>query len=410
MSQIIYIYNLAMSKTNGPLSNIRVLDCATLFAGPLTGALLGDYGADVIKIEHPSKPDAARSHGATKNSQTSDWWTVVGRNKRTVTLDLRAESGAKIFRKLAESADVIISNFRPGTLESWNLGYEQLAEINPGLVLAHLSGFGRIGPRAQEAGFGTLAEAMSGFASMTGQPDGPPTLPPFALGDGVAGIMTAYAVMVALHARNDTGRGQEIDVSLVEPLLNILGPQVTTYSRTGKKPQRIGNRSTNNAPRNLYKTKDGRWLAISTSATSIAERVMKLVGAEEVISEDWFSTAAGRVEHGDYLDSLVADWILERDSDEALQSFRRAGAAATLVYDVEDILSDSQLEALGTIKELPDNDGKNIKVLNVPFRMSSTPGEIRFTGRGHGQDNASVFSEVGVTASELQKLKSEGVI
>jgi crotonobetainyl-CoA:carnitine CoA-transferase CaiB-like acyl-CoA transferase len=216
--------------------------------------------------------------------------------------------------------------------------------------------------------------------------------------------------MVALHARNDTGRGQEIDVSLVEPLLNILGPQVTTYSRTGKKPQRIGNRSTNNAPRNLYKTKDGRWLAISTSATSIAERVMKLVGAEEVISEDWFSTAAGRVEHGDYLDSLVADWILERDSDEALQSFRRAGAAATLVYDVEDILSDSQLEALGTIKELPDNDGKNIKVLNVPFRMSSTPGEIRFTGRGHGQDNASVFSEVGVTASELQKLKSEGVI
>ena len=262
------------------LEGIRVLDISTLFAGPLAATFLADFGADVLKIEHP-RGDPARSHGHSKDG-IGLWWKMLARNKKAITLYLGSPAGQEIFRELVKDADVVIENFRPGTLERWGLGYEQLSAINPRLVLARVTGFGQVGPYARRPGFGTLAEAMSGFAHMTGQPDGPPTLPPFGLADGIAALATAYAVLVALRARDAIGHGQVIDLAIIEPILTVLGAQPTVYDQLGVIQQRTGNRSSNNAPRNTYRTADDKWLAVSTSAQSVAERVLRLVGRPEL--------------------------------------------------------------------------------------------------------------------------------
>src|SRR6188472_437131 len=279
----------AVDMSRGPLGGIRVVEAATLFAAPIAGMLLGDYGADVIKIEHPTRPDPARGHGPSKNG-AGLWFKALARNKRLATLDLSKPEGRAIFLRLAERSDVVIENFRPGTLERWGLGWDELAAVNPRLVLARVSGFGQTGPYANRPGFGTLAEAMSGFAALNGEPDGPPLLPPLALADGVAGLATAFAIMVALRAREATGEGQVIDTSLVEPLMTLLGPQLTAFDLLGELQPRTGNRSTHNAPRNVYRTADGTWVAVSASATSVAERVIRLVGRADLVGEPWFAT------------------------------------------------------------------------------------------------------------------------
>lgn len=391
------------------LDDIMVLDCATLFAGPFAATMLGDYGADVIKIEHPEKPDPSRGHGAIKDGHGL-WWKSLGRNKRTISADLKSESGRSLLLRLIERADVLIENFRPGTMERWGLGWDELSRINPRLVMVRVTGFGQFGPRRGDAGFGTLAEAMSGFAAMTGEPDGPPTLPPLALADGVAGLTAAYATMVALRARDTTGRGQVVDLALIEPLLGILGPQITAYDQLGEIPPRTGNRTNNNAPRNAYRTNDGRWLAISTSSQSIAERVMRLVGHPEYIDEPWFASGRQRAEHADELDAAVASWVAERTAEQALAEFSRAEAAACLIYDVSDIVTDEQYEALGTIHTVDDPDLGPLKMTNVLFRMSDTPGEIRFSGRRHGADTVEVLGEAGYDEGEITAMLESGGI
>ena len=260
----------------GALEGIKVLEVATLFAGPLAATMLGDFGADVIKIEHPNG-DPVRHHGFSKDG-VGLWGKMIGRNKRAITLYLGSPEGQEIFRRMVADADVVIENFRPGTLERWGLGWEELPRSIPALVLARVTGFGQVGPYSKRPGFGTLAEAMSGFAAITGQPDGPPTLPPFGLADGIAALTTAFATMTALHARHSTGRGQVVDLAIIEPILTMLGPQPTAYA-LGEMQERTGNRSANNAPRNTYQTRDGTWVAVSTSAQSIAERVMHSSGA-----------------------------------------------------------------------------------------------------------------------------------
>jgi crotonobetainyl-CoA:carnitine CoA-transferase CaiB-like acyl-CoA transferase len=225
-----------------PLDGVRVLDLATLFAGPMAAMFLGDFGAEVVKVEHPRRPDPARGHGAAKDG-IGLWWKMLGRNKHTITLDLSAPEGQEVLLRLVRDADVVIENFRPGTLEGWNLPYERLQEANPGLVLARVTGLGQFGPYARRPGFGTLAEAMSGFAAMTGEPDGPPTLPPFGLADGIAALATAYSVMTALRARDLTGDGQVVDLSILEPILTVLGGQPTAYDQLGLVPPRTGNRT-----------------------------------------------------------------------------------------------------------------------------------------------------------------------
>lgn len=393
----------------GALAGLRVLDVSTLFAGPMAAMHLGDLGAEVIKIEHPRRPDPSRGHGPAKDGQGL-WWKTLGRNKRTVTLDLSQPAGQDVLVRLAASTDVLIENFRPDTLERWNLGYERLSAANPGLVLARVTGFGQIGPSRRRPGFGTLAEAMSGFASLTGEPDGPPTLPPFGLADGVASLAVAYAVMAALHARTRTGLGQVVDLAIVEPMLAMLGPQITRWDQLGTIQPRTGNRSANNAPRNTYQTSDGAWVAVSTSALSIAERVMRLVGRPDVIDEPWFATGSGRAAHADDLDTSVAAWIRKRTREEVIAAFDEAEAAIAPIYDARDIVADPQLNALGTIQYVDDEDLGRIAMQGPLFRMSRGDAPTRFTGRAPGADTDAVLGELGLGDEEIASLRAEGVL
>lgn len=392
-----------------PLTGLRVLDLATLFAGPLAATMLGDFGAEVIKIEHPAKPDPSRGHGPSKDG-VGLWWKLLGRNKRTITLNLSKPGGRETLLRLAATADVIIENFRPGTLEKWDLGWAELSAANPRLVLARVTGFGQFGPYAHRPGFGTLAEAMSGFAAITGEPDAPPTLPPFGLADSIAGLATAYAVMTALTARERTGEGQVIDMAIIEPILTVLGPQPLWYDQLGHVQPRTGNRSANNAPRNTYRTADGSWVAVSTSAQSIAERLMRLVGRPELIDEPWFATGADRAGHADVLDEAVGTWIAGRTRAEVLEAFEKAEAAVAPIQDVRDVMTDPQYQALDTITTVDDPELGPLRMQNVLFRLSSTPGAIHWAGRPHGADTDTVLAELGLTDGEIDALRSEGAL
>ncbi|MFC5198687.1 MULTISPECIES: CaiB/BaiF CoA transferase family protein [Streptomyces] len=393
----------------GPLTGLRVLDLATLFAGPLAATLLGDFGAEVVKVEHPAKPDPSRGHGPSKDG-IGLWWKLLGRNKRTITLDLSKPGGRATLLRLAAEADVIIENFRPGTLEKWDLGWEELSAANPRLVLARVTAFGQFGPYARRPGFGTLAEAMSGFAAITGEPDTPPVLPPFGLADSIAGLTTAYAVMTALRARETSGLGQVVDMAIIEPILTVLGPQPLWYDQLGHVQPRTGNRSANNAPRNTYRTADGSWVAVSTSAQSIAERVMRLVGRPDLIDEPWFATGADRALHADVLDEAVGAWIARRDRAEVLEAFEKAEAAVAPIQDVTDVMEDAQYEALDTITTVADPELGPLRMQNVLFRLSSTPGSIRWAGRPHGADTDAVLTELGLSGTEITALRSEGAL
>ncbi|MEV7995455.1 CoA transferase [Streptomyces sp. NPDC086077] len=398
-----------MTTPTPPLGGLRVLDMATLFAGPLAATLLGDFGAEVIKIEHPGKPDPSRGHGPAKDG-IGLWWKHLGRNKRTITLDLSKPGGQATLRRLAADADVVIENFRPGTLEKWDLGWPELSAVNPRLILTRVTAFGQFGPYAHRPGFGTLAEAMSGFAAITGEPDAPPTLPPFGLADSIAGLATAYGVMAALAARDRTGEGQVVDMAIIEPILTVLGPHPLWFDQLGHVQPRTGNRSQNNAPRNTYRTADGSWVAVSTSAQSIAERVMRLVGRPELIDEPWFATGADRARHADVLDEAVGSWIAERPRDEVLAAFEKAEAAVAPVQDIRDVMTDPQYAALDTVTTVDDPELGPLRMQNVLFRLSATPGSIRWAGRPHGADTDEVLTELGLTAEELGALRAEGAL
>lgn len=394
----------------GPLTGLRVLEAATLFAGPLAATMMADFGADVIKIEHPKTSDPVRYHGYQKGGG-SLWWKMVGRNKRVITLYLGAPDGQAILKDLVQQADVLIESFRPGTLERWNLGPEVLHAVNPRLVITRVTGFGQFGPYSGRPGFGTLAEAMSGFAAMTGEPDGPPTLPPFGLADGITALTTAAATMFALRARDLTGRGQVVDMAIIEPILTILGPQPLWYDQFGIVQERRGNRSVNNAPRNTYRTSDDRWVAISTSAQSIAERVMKLVGHPEVIDEPWFKSGAERAKHAEELDAMVGGWIAQYPLETVVREFEAAEAAVAPIYDIRHIMADAQFQALNTITTVPDPELGPLKMQNVMFRLSETPGGIKWAGRAPGADNTEVYRDLlGLDAARMADLKARGVI
>ncbi|MEU2444147.1 CaiB/BaiF CoA transferase family protein [Streptomyces althioticus] len=401
--------DLAAPHAAPPLAGLRVLDLATLFAGPLAATLLGDFGADVVKIEHPRKPDPSRGHGPSKDG-VGLWWKVLGRNKRAITLDLSAPGGRDTLLRLVRTADVVVENFRPGTLEKWDLGWPELSAANPRLVLARVTGFGQFGPYAHRPGFGTLAEAMSGFAALTGEPDGAPTLPPFGLADSVAGLTTAYAIMTALAARDRTGRGQVVDTALIEPILAALGPHPTWYDQLGYVQPRTGNRSQNNAPRGTYRTADGTWVAVSTSAQSIAERVMVLVGRPDLIEAPWFATGEGRARHADVLDEAVGGWIARHSRADVLAAFEKAEAAVAPVQDVRDVMADPQYQALSTVTTVDDPELGPLRMQNVLFRLSATPGAIRWAGRPHGADTEEVLTELGLTPADLAELRAEGAV
>ena len=399
------------SMEHGPLTGIRVIDVSTILAGPLACQILGDFGAEVIKIEHPTAGDSMRGHGESKDGVPL-WWKEISRNKRTIGLSLSDPDGAAAFRALAATADVIVENFRPGTLERWGVGPDVLHQLNPGLILLRITGFGQEGPYASRAGFGTLAEAMSGFAHLTGEESGPPTLPAFGLADSICGIAGSSAVSMALLARDrNGGKGQVIDANLLLPIMTAVGPGATYYQQNGSIGHRHGNRSTNNAPRNTYQTADGSWVAISTSAQRIAEKVMALVGHPEVIDEPWFAAGHTRAQHADELDKYVGDWVGKRTRDEVLEQFTAAGAAVAAVYDAKDLATDEHVRATGMLHTVPDDDLGDVLMHDVMWRMSETPGRIRFTGRPKGADtDAILVDELGLDAEHVAELRRRKVV
>ncbi len=393
----------------GPLGSIKVVDAATIFAGPVSATLLADYGADVIKVEHPDG-DSLRGLGWQKDG-VSLWWAYANRNKRGVTIKLSHPRGRDAMLRLLDDADVLIENFRPGTLERWGLGWETLHERNPRLVVARVTGFGQTGPYRDRAGFGTLAESMSGFAHVNGHPDGPPTLPPFALADGVAAMATAFAVMTALHWRDTGGgAGQEIDLSIYEPLFGVLGPQSIVYDQLGLVQGRTGNRAPFTAPRNLYLSRDGVWLGMSASSQSTAERTMRLVGRSDMVAEPWFADHTGRLEHQDELDAAVGSWVAQRDGQEVVDRFAEAGAAIAPILDIADIFEDPQFQARETIISVEHPVLGTVRMPNVVARLSKTPGRVATAGPGLGEHNCEVLGALGYGPDDLAELARAGVI
>jgi len=399
------------SGKSPPLRGLRVIDASTVIAGPTIGRMMGDFGADVIKVEHP-RGDPLRNTGAQKDG-VGLWSKMANRNKRCVTLNFSTEKGQEIFKDLIRTTDVLIENFRTGTMEKWGLGWEDLKAINPRLVMVRVTGYGQTGPYKNRPGFGTIAEAFSGFAAITGEPDGPPTLPSFGLADGIAAAYGTFSAMFALYHRdaNGAGVGQYIDLSIYEPLFQLMGPQPLQYDQLGIVQERWGNRSKANAPRNTYRTKDGHWVAISTNAPSIVKRVMTLCGGEEAANDPRFQTPAGRVEHIDEVDGIVAGWIGKHDLKTVLDEFEKAEAAIGPAYTIDQIFKDAQYQARNDIVEMDDEDLGRIRMTNAfPF-MSETPAEIRHAGPRMGQHNEEIFcGELGFSAEELAALKDAGII
>ena len=397
------------SERRLPLQGVRVLDASTVIAAPLAAMILGDLGAEVIKIEHPEHGDPARHHGYARDGVPL-WWLMLGRNKKSVTLYLGSEDGQEIFRTLAAGADVVVENFRPGTLERWGLGYEELSATNPGLVLAHVSGFGRTGPLADEPGFGTMGETMSGFAFRNGDPAAEPTLPPFGLADGVTGISTALGIMTALYERKESGRGQEVDLSIIEPLLTVLEPQLITQDQLGRTLQRTGNSAEMNAPRGMYRTRDDSWVALSASTASTASKVVGLMGAPELAEEPWFARANGRRAHTDEIDAVIVPWFAARTAEEATLACRAAGVPVAPVHSAADILDDPQYRAIGSVGTFEHPQLGPVRMPDVLFRLSRTPGAVRSLGEGLGQHTDDVLAGLGISPERIAQLRERGVV
>lgn len=396
-------------SVTGPLSGIRVADISNFLAGPTAAMWLGDFGADVVKLEHP-RGDGQRDWGRKKDGNPL-FFKVVARNKRCSTLDLSAPAGQEIFRRVVKHMDVVVENFRPGTMAKWGIGPSTLLEINPRLIILSISAYGQNGPYALRPGLGTLAEALSGYAHITGQQDGPPTLPAFGLADSIAGLTGAFAVLAALRYRDQTGIGQHIDTSLFEPLMTLLGPQFIEYDQLGVIAGRLGSRLPFSAPRNLYKTKDDLWLAMSSTAQSIYERTMKVIGKPELITDPRFATNAARSQNVEDLDAEIGEWVSQHTLNEAMSVLVPAGAAAAPVYDFAQIFEDEHIKARESLTLVSDPDLGEVRMQNVTPRMTRSPGQIRFTGRHLGEDNEEFYlGTCGMDAEEYEQLRQDKVI
>jgi crotonobetainyl-CoA:carnitine CoA-transferase CaiB-like acyl-CoA transferase len=400
------------NAVEGALAGIRVLDLGTAAAAPWVATFMGDFGADVIKVEKPDEGDPIRSWGEQRDGVPL-FWQAVGRNKRSVTLDLRKPKGRELLLELCKTADILVENFRPGRMEQWNLGPDVLHQANPNLIILRITGFGQYGPYAERPGFGTLAEAMSGFAHTTGFPDGPPTLPPLPLGDGITGIFGAFGVMVALHALNSkkVNRGQVLDLALYEPILRLLEANTVDYDQLGIVRGRQGNRLPQTSPRNAYHTADDKWVAISGSTPSTAERVLKAIGKAELLSDPRFSDNRARRANADELDKLIQDWIAERPQSEVMEIMESFEVAAAPIYSVKDVFEDPHFRARETIIKVPSDELGEVALNNVIPKMSLTPGSIRYPGPSLGKHNEEVYmGELGLSQEELSKLKEERII
>ena len=400
-----------MAEPGRPLRGLRVIDAATLAAGPMVATALGEFGAEVIKVEQPGAGDPLRTWGDMKDG-IGLFWKSMSRNKRCVTLDLRRPGGQELFHRLLDVSDVVVVNNRPSALDKWGLDYESVHEAHPRLVMLHVSGYGRGGPNSDRPGFGTLAEAMSGFAHITGQPDGPPTLPPFFLADGVAAQSATYAVMMALYHRDvHGGSGQLIDVNLVEPLARLIETATLSYSHLGIVPGRMGNLLPASAPRNAYQTSDGKWVAISSASPNIAARVYRSIDRPDLAENLAYVDPVQRQARAVEIDALVAAWISVRTLDDVLVVFERAEVAAAPIYDAQQLLADEHLRARGSFVQVDDPDFGTMTVQAPVAILSETPGGVDHLGRDLGADNEAVYGGLlGVDAERLDALRASGII
>ena len=395
----------------GPLKGLRVIDAGTMIAGPLAATQLGDFGAEVIKVELPGIGDSMR-HWTPMKDGRSLWWKVIARNKRLITLTLSKPRGQELFRHLVRKADVVIENYRPGTFERWGLGYKELAEINPRLVMVRVSGFGQTGPYAKRGGYGTIAEAFSGIPSFTGFPDKPPTLPGFPMADSVASTFAAMSAMFAIYNRDHTtGRGQEIDVSLYEPLFRLVEAQVIGFDQLGIVKQRQGNRLAEDSPRNTYETSDGRWIGISASSQRTFERLASAMDMPHLIGDARFVDNSSRCANDVALDEVIAAWFKQRTCDDVMALFDQTDVVAGPVLNIGDIVNDPHYIARQNIVSVPDNDFGHVRMQGVVPRFAETPGAVRHSGGALGVDNRAIFiDEFGLSESEFAALQAEGII
>jgi crotonobetainyl-CoA:carnitine CoA-transferase CaiB-like acyl-CoA transferase len=372
---------------------------------------LGEFGADVIKVEQPGAGDPLRTWGFRKG-EIGLAWKTVSRNKRCVTLDLRQVEGQKLFDELLAVSDVFIAGNRPSALARWGLDWATVRARHPQLIMLHVSGYGAGGPKADRPGYGTLAEGMSGFAQVVGLPDGPPTLPPFMLADGVASQTAIGAVMMALYHRDvHGGPGQLIDVNLIEPLARLIETSTLAYDQLGINPGRVGNKLPASAPRNTYLTADEQWVAISSASPSIAGRVYRVIGRPELAEDPEYMDPIKRQAKGDEVDEWVADWIRGRTLDEVMKVFEEMEVAAAPIYTAEQLLADEHLIARGTFERVDDPDLGPVRVMAPVARMSETPGRIDHLGPALGAHNDEVYGDLlGVSAQRLAELRTNGVI
>ena len=391
-----------------PLENFKVLDLSRLAAGNMVSHMFADFGADVIKVEKPGKGDDLR------NWQVNDiahWWAVYSRNKRSIALNLKKEEGLNLLKELVKSADVFIENFVPGTLEKWGVGPDKLLELNKDLVILRISGWGQTGIYKDAPGFGSLVEGMSGFASMTGEPNQKPLLPPLALADMVAGLTGFGAVLMAIIAskKNQIG-GQVIDLSLFEPLFSILGPWAASYKISGKIPPRMGNRSNVAAPRGIYKTKDNKFVSLSASMQSMWEKLAITIGVEELIKDPRFITNSDRLSNQDDLDDVISNFIKKFDRDPLLKVFSKEGITVGPVLDISEIIEHPYILDRNILIEHHNNEYGNILMHQAFPRLSKTPGKVKSSAPSIGENTNNILKEIGLTKSQIDKLRDNKII
>jgi len=396
--------------SQGALSGVRVLELGQVIAGPFCGQVLGDLGADVIKVEPPRVGDVLRQWGQVPHDEGSVWWRVAGRNKRSVTVDLRKPEGQQLVRGLAAKADVVIENFRPGTLERWGLGHDALSGDNPGLVLVRVSGFGQDGPYSQHAGYAAVGEAMGGLRALTGYPDRPSTRVGLSIGDSLAGLMGALGALAALQARQRTGLGQVVDASIFESVLAVTESLVAEWQVAGVRRERTGATLPGIAPSNVYRTADAPVL-IAANQDSVFGRLAEAMGRPALASDPRYADHRARGVHQVELDALIEDWTSTLGSRELLALLASAGVPAGLVYQPEDMLADPHFQARQSLVTVPDRSFGEIVMQAVAPRLSATPGEVRWTGPRLGEHTDEVLAEVlGMSQQEIDGLRAAGVV
>lgn len=391
----------------GPLADIRVLELGQLIAGPFCGQLLGDLGAEVIKVEPPGQGDPMRDWG----QGVPVWWSVIARNKKSVTLNLREAAGQALLCSLVEHADVLIENFRPGTMEKWGLGYDRLASINPGLIMVRVSGFGQTGPYAGRAGYGSIGEAMGGIRYLAGDPDRPPSRVGLSIGDSLAATFACVGTLAALHGRERTGRGQVVDSAIYEAVLAMLESTVSEYSVAGVIRERSGAILPKIAPSNVYPTADGEMIVMGANQDSVFTRLAEAMGDPSLAQDERFATHHARGENQTLLDEIIAAWTASLQADALLERLERHAVPAGRIYRAPEMLEDPQFQARQSIISVPDERFPELKMQNVAPRLSETPGSVRWSGPSLGAHNAEVYGDLlGLDAEKLERLGRDGVI